>query len=234
MPPNEEVSTDDAALVFRRAAEIDQVRLKGSSLDISALEQAGLEAGLSRDAIRQALAEVRAGVSNEASGVASRTIDMQSDKIDYWLRQYMHGQGFRPIRDRSERIVWARDTSLAASLRRSLDFGRKMVLREVGLINTVIVPLPGEGGRCHVRFELDMSRKKRGLYALPISAGAIGVAFVAAAAALGTVPEAIVAAPGAIALTGGAMAGSRAIYRGSLRRSLTGVEHFLDRLEQRR
>ena len=240
MTPSDEVTTDQAAAVFRRAAEID-LRSSGThtgALDIAALEQAGVEAGLSRDAIRQALAEVRAGAIAPLPGghaaAASRTVDLDADKVAFWVKDYMREQGFRVIRDLGDRAVWAPDRSLATKIRRAMDFNKRMVLRDVTHVVTTVVSIPGDERRSHVRFELDMNATRRAWYVLPITFGAMGAAGVAAAAALGTPLELIAAAPSAVALTGGAFAGARAGYRGSLRRALTAVELFLDRLEHRR
>jgi hypothetical protein len=76
----DEISTDEAAAVFRRAAELDlrSSAAPGRALDLAALEQAGLEAGLSRDAIRQAVAEVKAGTLSQLRGRPAPHVRLQS------------------------------------------------------------------------------------------------------------------------------------------------------------
>lgn len=237
--PAEEVTSDQAAAVFRRAAELDQNGAvpARSNLDLAALEQAGLEAGLSRESIRQALAEVKAGaVAPQPTGhaAASRTVDMRADKVEHWVKDYMRQQGFRVVRDLGNRAVWAPDRSLATRVRRAMDFNKRMVLREVNQVTTTVVSIPGDERRSHVRFELDLGAARWAWRVLPITFGAMGIAGVAVVGALVAPGWELVVAPGAVAITGGAYAGARAGFRSSVRRSLNGVELFLDRLEHHR
>ena len=227
-------------MVFRRAAELDQRGLTadGRVLDIAALEQAGAEAGLSREAIRQALAEVRAGTAalpeQRPHATAARTVTGRADAVQSEVGRFMRHQGFRVIRDMGDRAVWAPDRSLAATVRRVSDINRRMVLRQVTRVTTVVVGIPGDNRRTHVRFELDLGHVRAGWYTMPAVLGGLSVAAVATLAALGIEPAAVLAAPGAAAVAGGAYAGARAGYRGSLRRSTTAVELFLDRMEHGR
>jgi hypothetical protein len=235
----DEVTTDEAAAVFRRAAELDQrgVLNGKSSLDLAALEQAGVEAGLSRDAIRQALAEVKAGaiepVRPRTRAVVSRTIAMDPDIVEASVEAFMHRQNCRVVRRLDDRTVWRPDHSMWGNIRRTLDFKRRIVLREVGEVTTCVVPIPGEAGRSHVRFEVDLARVRRGWNVFPAAGAAAGVAGITVAAVLAPGWE-VLAAPGAVALAGGAYAGARAGYRGSVRRNVTVIERFLDLLEHGR
>src|SRR5437763_13338546 len=58
----ERLDEDQIALVIRRASELDGQVLAGQAgLDLVLLEQAAVEAGLSRQSVRRAVAELRAG-----------------------------------------------------------------------------------------------------------------------------------------------------------------------------
>ena len=239
MRVTDEITSDEAAAVFRRAAELDLRRSapKGRELDFAALEQAGLEAGLSRDAIRQAVAEVKAGalevVLPRHRVVVARTVDIPQDKLERAVAAFMKQQNCKLIRRLDDRTIWLPDRSMWGNLRRAVDFGKKIVLREVGEVTTCIVPIPGEPGRSHVRFEIDMARVRRGWNAIPIAAGVVGVAGMTVAGVLDPVVL-LGAVPGTAAVVGGGLAGARAGYRGSVRRNATAVERFLDFLERGR
>ena len=231
----DDITSDEAAAVFRRAAELDLRRsaTPGKALDLAAVEQAGLEAGLSRDAIRQALAEVKAGTlePQQTHAVVTRTLSMTPDALEGAVKDFMREQNCRLVRRLEDRTIWLPDRSFWGGVRRTLDFSRKIVLREVGEVTTCVVGIPGEHHRAHVRFEIDMRRIKRGWNVLPTALGAAGIAGASVAAALE--PAALIAiVPGASAVVGGAFAGARAGYRGSVRRNVTAVERFLDLLER--
>lgn len=230
-----EISSEEAAAVFRRAAELDLRRTapQGRELDLAALEQAGIEAGLSRDAIRQALAEVKAGAlaPRRHVVVVARTLDMAERDLERAVAAFMKQQNCRLVRRLEDRTIWCPDRSFWGNIRRTIDFGKKIVLREVGEVTTCVVGIPGEPGRSHVRFEVDMVRIKRGWNVLPSAIGVAGVAGMTVAAAFEPVVL-IPVVPGAAAALGGAMVGARAGYRGSVRRNATAIERFLDLLER--
>ena len=195
---DEDITSDEAAAVFRRAAELDQRGSKqpGRGLDLAALEQAGVEAGLSAGSIRQALAEVRAGTLEPVArqdAVVSRTL--RGDRIEHEVERFMHRQRFRVARRLDDRTVWEADRSLAAGLAKAMDFNKRIVLREITQLTTCVVPVPGTD-LSHVRFELDMGRARWGWYSLPMVAGGLGVGAVVALAVAGIEPAAIAAAPG--------------------------------------
>jgi hypothetical protein len=232
----DDVSSDEAAAVYRRAAEIDQgtSAVPGRGLDLAALEQAGVEAGLSRDAIRQALAEVKAGTLEPVArtdAVVTRTL--HGKHVDDEVEKFMRQQRFRVARRLGDRTVWEQDRSFSATVVKTLDFNRRIVLREITSLTTAVVPVPGTD-KSHVRFELNLGRVRWGWYSMPMAAGGLGLGAVVTLAVAGIEPGAIIAAPGALAVAGGAYAGARAGFRGSLRRSVNGIERFLDRLEHGR
>ena len=207
---------------------------------MAALEQAGIEAGLSRDAIRQALAEVRAETTvatevavRQPDAVVARTLSIEADILEDVVTRFMRRQKFRIVRHLGDRVIWAQDRSVGAQIVAPIDFNRQIVLKNVDEITTVVVGVPGDSRYAHVRFELDMAGVRRGWLSLPAVAGVVSVGGVVAAVALGT-PEALLATPGVVAVTGGAYAGARAGYKGAVARAATEVERFFDELQHGR
>ncbi|MBA3654492.1 MAG: hypothetical protein H0W70_09900, partial [Actinobacteria bacterium] len=190
----EEVTSDEAAAVFRRAAEIDQGRQTGDgrALDLAALEQAGIEAGLSRASIRQALAEVRAGALEplvaRPDAVVTRTLRASAAQVDRHVDRFMRQQKFRVVRRLGDRTVWEPDRSFGATVVKTLDINRRIVLREVSQLTTCVVAVPGEHQHAHMRFELDLARVRRGWYSMPVVLGGVGAAGVAVRRARALVP----------------------------------------------
>jgi hypothetical protein len=233
----DDLTSDQAALVFRRAAELDARSQRGEpgTLDLAAIEQAGLEAGLSRDAIRQAVAEIRAGsvgdLAVRSDAVVARTVDMAADDLEDEVDRFMRRQKFRVLRRKGGCTIWEPDRGLVASISRSIDFNKRIVLRETLRPTTCVVPIPGDDGRSHVRFELDMRRARRGWYVLPVVLGALGATAVGAAAVVGTPIEVVLGAPAAAAAAGGGYAGARVGYRSGRDRTITAIEGFLDTLD---
>ncbi len=237
---DDDLTSDEAAAVFRRAAELDlrHSSTPGRGLDFAALEQAGVEAGLSRDSIRQALAEIKAGALEQTvrqhDAVITRTL--RGSDLEHEIERFMRQQRLRVARRFGDRTVWEPETGLGASLAKSLDFNRRIVLREITQLTTCVVPVPGSPGLSHVRLELDLMRVRRGWYTIPIVTAVVSAGSVALLPVAGVdlLPAIAVGVPGAGVATGGAYVAARAGYRGSLRRSVNGIERFLDRLEHGR
>ncbi len=68
------LSQEEIAVVLRRAAELDRTQDKSDRLDTAAVEAAAVEAGLSRPAVCQALAELRVGVIEPSPGAGQRVL----------------------------------------------------------------------------------------------------------------------------------------------------------------
>ena len=241
---------DDAevSLVLRRAAELDNRPMPGSpGVDLAAVEEAAAEVGLSRDSVRQAVAELRAGALAHAGGgrvlgppalTVVRTVAGPASAVRSWLHDFLVGQLFCLRRDHDGHTSWDRRDDMAATVRRTFDSFReqRLVLGDVNRLGVAVVEEPGSaGGRVVVRLELDVRHARRSQTAVVASGGVLGTAVVAATAvaAGGLDPALLVAAPlgGGLAAAGHG-AGSW-LYRRQVGELELAAEGVLDRLERR-
>jgi hypothetical protein len=169
VPDAPSLTQSQVALVLRRAAELD--RDLGSigpeaGLDAAAVEQAALEAGLSRVAVRRALAELQAGLLEDPvrtpRGILgpptfelSRTVPGPADRVERQLHAFLQDQLFEMRRDMGRRTTWIRRRGLEATTRRVIDRAvqRRLILREV---NHLDVCLLDEEDWVLVRLEVDV------------------------------------------------------------------------------
>src|SRR5439155_6738581 len=128
------LTQDQVSLVLRRAAELDQqFGLPGEAgIDEATLEQAAVEAGLSPDAVRRALAELRSGlleparprhrgVLGEPTLTLCRTVPGPTAAVEHQISRFLLDQLFELRRDRGTRTTWVRRRGLEASARRAID-----------------------------------------------------------------------------------------------------------------
>ena len=108
------LTDDDVALVLRRATQIDGAGAPNpADRTPRALEAAAVEVGLSRNAVRQALAEMRAGTLHQPGRRYWRTPSTVSRMVpgladaESELRAFLARQGFRLIWDGGDRTRWA-------------------------------------------------------------------------------------------------------------------------------
>jgi len=230
------LSSDEAALVFRRAAELQVARQAANpdaALDLEAVEAAGREVGLSRTAVREAVAELRArGVPGTpgtsvvlTDAVAARTVRRSPSSVTRALVDFLEDEVLVLDRDLGDRAVWVPEPGVEAAIERRLDAGD---LRPVRRLVAAVVAVPGER-RTHVRLEAEVAGPSASLRAgLPV----------AAASALGAGAAVIEPVAGAGMLAAGlVLAGlGWASARGSRRRAAAGVrealERFLDWLDR--
>jgi hypothetical protein len=243
------LTQEQIALVLRRAAELDRETAceAGTGLDAATLELAAVEAGISRQSVRRALAELRAGVLEREDGkrrawlgartlTLCRTVPGPAPSLTQTLHRFLVRELFELRRDTGDRTSWIPQQGLASRARRALDRGihRRLILREVQEVGLSVVEEPGsDGARVLVRLDIDVraSRRVHGWIAGSAAVAGGGVALLGAAA---------VGADPALLLTTGVGAGiagmgqriGSAIYRervGNIESALGGV---LDRLER--
>ena len=138
---------DQIALVIRRASELDgQSPAAQPGLDLVLLEEAAVEAGLSRESVRRAVAELRAGAlapelpASRRPGLGpgvvtvSRCVPGPSSAVDGILRRFLQKEQFQLRRDFGSSSSWTRRQDVPARVRVSLDKGvhRRLILREAG------------------------------------------------------------------------------------------------------
>ena len=250
-------------MVLRRAAELDHdLALRPSEgLDAAALEEAAVEAGLSRTSVRRALAELRVGALEAAGGrpvrarrllgpgtlVVRRSVPASPEAAEARVREFLGSQLFRVCRDVGGRSRWAPREDLRASVQRSVDshLQRRLVLGDVGEVQLAVAAEPdgepgagGEAGpgpaRSMVHLQLDVRDARRSHGAWVASGALLGAAALAGSVAAGA-PEAVtlLALPaGAGAAVAGHRVGSRR-YRQRMRALETAVQGLLDGLDRR-
>lgn len=169
MPDGPSLTQDQIALVLRRAAELDRdlgAISPAGGLDAAAVEQAAVEAGLSRVAVRRALAELGAGLLERPAHrqrsllgpptfELSRTVPGPAERVERQLHAFLTDQLFEMRRDMGQRTTWIRRRGLEATTRRVVDRAvqRRLILREV---NHLDVCLLEEDDWVLVRLEVDV------------------------------------------------------------------------------
>ena len=242
------LTEDQIALVIRRATELDgQLAAGPTGLDLERLEDAAVEAGLSRESVRRAVAELRAGSlarpdrgpARPAPGplTVSRMVPGPQPVVQALVRQFLTDEQFEQRRDMGECCHWRRRHGAQARVRLSLDrVWRRLVLSEVDRVESAVVEEPGgDGGRVLVNLTVDVQPLRRARRAT-VGKGAAAAAAVGlvALAALGTHPEAVLAVPAAAGsgMVAGHLLGSSR-FRSRLDDLASGLEGFLDRVERR-
>lgn len=243
MAGDEGITNDDAALVFRRAAELDAQARPGAApaLTPAAIEQIAAEAGLSTASVRRAMAELRAGTLTAppaagrgalgpATVVVERMVAMTAVEATAAVDRYLRRQLFAVQRHFGERKLWEPRTGVGPTLSRSLDFNRRLVLTSVSHISVAVAAEPGGRSTC-VRFEASLTGVRRGFRALTAGGMVLGAGTVVAAVVLTGDATAVASVPAGAAVAGGTYAAARTGYRSAAGRIETALERFLDTLE---
>ena len=244
-----ELSQDEVALVLRRAAELDRDASYAptSGLDLAALEQVAMEAGISLPSVRRAVAELRAGALDRAPvrrrawlGPATltlcRTIPGPASAVEQELHRFLVRELFELRRDFGDRTWWVPRRGLDARVRRTIDRGvqRRLILRDVQHVEVSVVDEPGfDDDRVLVRLEIDVRAQRRAQGKVKCAAAALGGGLAALTASLaGIEPLLLVTtAAGAGIVVGGHRVGT-SLYRNRVGEIESGVAGILDRLER--
>lgn len=239
---------DQIAVVIRRATELDgQAHAGRTGLDLELLEEAAAEAGLSRESVRRAVAELRAGTLAMGTGdeaglgpitlTVSRCVPGPAPAVDDMVRRFLAKEQFHLRRDFGSCSSWNRRQDMRARVRISLDKGvhRRLLLRDVEQVEIAVVEEPGSDGRMvMVKLAADVRPLRRAhRIAVGQGAGAGAVAALGGLVVLG-MPEALVALPfvtGSGAAIGHVVGAAR--YRSSVGDLETALEGYLDGIERR-
>jgi hypothetical protein len=244
------LTPDQVKSVLRRAVELERRRSdedeSASPASAREVEEIAADVGLSEEAVRRALSEVKSGLLpsetverrtllDRAIGpeevVLERTLTNQSVAIvRAAVDELMRAQLFRVQRHHGERVVWEQTRGLWPSVQRAFDLVERVRIPKGVEIETIVAPV-GESVR--VRFTvraapLRRSRTSRAL--MGVVAGA-GIAAVGILATPGHPPiEAISVVAGGGTAAGTWLAARRS-YQDQLTRAELTLARFLDELE---
>jgi hypothetical protein len=249
---SDKLSRQQVDFVLRRAAEIDMSddqsdeRSAEMSLSVQELMRLGEEAGLNRDAVVQALTEMKRGSAVEpevgaltrtlgaSQIVVSRVVPGPAESVRRSVDRFLRDQLMTVRRHHGDRIEWERAQGIWPGLVRSLDFSKRYAFGLVTHVETIIV----DEGDNHtaVTFQIDLSEMRRERLTH------MGVRSVMAFALLGLggsaifpgfgLPDIVALASGGVA-AGGIFALERRRYLESRNRVALAPERFLDLLVQR-
>ncbi len=241
---------EQIAQVLRRASELDgQLPSGQAGLDLVLLEEAAVEAGLSRESVRRAVAELRAGALTIGSGppprraglgptslTVARCVPGPYGAVNGILRRFLAKEQFHLRRDFGASSRWARRQDVGARVRVQYDksIHRRLLLRDAEEVEIAVVEEPGDGGMVMVKLAVDVQPLRRA-HRVAVGQGAgIGVGVAAVGLGILGMPEAIVVVPAATA--SGVAIGHRigvGRYRSSVEHMETALEGFLDGIERR-
>ena len=240
------LTQDEAAAVFRRAAELeaeaDPTGATAGGLDRTAVEVAAVEAGLSPAAVRRAMSELEAGRLSVERGrrfswkastaTVERALPMPAGTAVATIEAFLRRQTFRTVRRRGDVSVWEPASGLSAQVVRGTDLSGRLRLKKVNLVTVCVTP-DLTGLSCTVRIDLDFTaerRKQRGGAITGVVVGTTVVAGAATAAVIG--PElALLAVPGGAGIGVGGWFGARSSYSSAVDKAVSAIELVLDELE---
>lgn len=232
----ERLTQDELALVLRRAAELDVPVEPGERLSVEAVEAAAAEVGLPAVAVRQAVAELRAGLLTPgdagqpapvgpATVVEAAVVGLAPDRAAEEIGRWLSAQTFHRHRGRDGVEVWRRREDWVAGVQRRFDWSASVRLK--GVHEVVVRAVAVEGGTL-LRLEATLAGAVAAAPGVGLGGG--GAAGVAAGLPLGGMTSGIaVAALGGAGLVGGWLAGRR-VRRNRRDRVADELAAALDRL----
>ena len=237
---DERLTPRKVQLVLRRAAELDQRAPADEAMSPAEVEALAGEVGLSPAAVRQALAEVRAGavaeprepgalerVLGERTIVVERTVSGSAGEVQRRVERALKAQLLRKQRDFGARSIWEHAPGWLPSLRRALDWSRTLPLADARTIDVSIIA--AGDGRATVRLAVDVGAMQRQVVAGASLGTIAGIAAALVLWAMQTpLPLEWLAAAGATAA--GSIASVRN-YRQKLTTTETALERLCDSLE---
>ncbi|MEA2902343.1 MAG: hypothetical protein QOH36_2230 [Actinomycetota bacterium] len=253
-----DLSEQEVALVLRRAAELDLADdTPGPGLDLATIEESAVEAGLSRQSVRTALAELRVGVlpataakvqarriRGPAMVTVRRSVPGPEAEVKARLRSYLGRELFKLRRERGAQASWARRDDMKANVRRGLDrsITKRLSLTDVRRVEVGVTPEPapgpgtGEGGgRVLVVVQADVTRLCRDRGAWAATGGTLGALMTGGAVVLGTLvdPLLLLTAPAGVGAAAAGYGIGVRYYRTRVDAIEVALEALLDDLEGR-
>lgn len=162
MALRDRVNPDEAALVFRRAAELEAAGAGGDGdgmLDDRALEDIGREVGLSPGSVRAALVELRGSGLTTMSAVpwgavtSSRAVPGRPYEVVSALEDEARRNQLEVVQRTGDVTVWTRSPGVSAAVSRSLRGRRHHPLLALRDLRATVVEVPSRPALVHVRLE---------------------------------------------------------------------------------
>lgn len=216
------LTSDEVAQVLRRAAELEAADgPDAGEYEPAAVVEAAGEVGLSPGAVRQALAELRAGALGDAPGPGrartatsrlvahQRVVTTPPEEVRASVDRFLRTQMFELRRRSGDRSLYRQRSDLVASLRRSLDFAGAIKLEGLRTIDVVVTPADE---RTLVRVEAELTASRANALAGGAAAGTAVTLTTGLAGALIAEPLLVMVSLPAGVVVGGSgmrMAGSR-------------------------
>ena len=240
----ERLSQDELALVLRRAAELDPATsTTGDAVDdrlpVQAVEAAAAEVGLPATAVRQAVAELRAGLLRDHTVavptgptvvVEAAVVPFEPERALGQIGQWLGAQTFHRHRGRDGVEVWRVREDWAAGLQRNFDWSASVRLKGV---REVIVRAVAVDGGTLLRLEASLAGAAAAAPAIGTGGGALLASGAVTPIAVLVTADPVAAVAGAGAAGIGALAGwltGRSIRRGRRDKIADELSAELDRL----
>ena len=154
------VSPEEAAQVFRRAAELETAGIRGDSaalLDPDTLEAIGREVGLSPAAIHAALAEFQSGglraADREFDIVSSRVVPGPASDVRLSVDELASGNLLAMRLSRGETTAWTRQSGVGRAVLRRLGGRARYPLGAVRELRATVTDHASRPGLVRVRLE---------------------------------------------------------------------------------
>jgi hypothetical protein len=252
---SDKLTRREVDFVLRRAAEIDTEtstateRASSESLSVGELVRLGEEAGLGREAMAQALTDLRRGapIEPEEQGaltrtlgasrvVVSRVVGAPIETVRRAVDRFLREQLMTVRRHHGDRIEWERAQGIWPGLVRSLDFSRRYAFALVNRVETVLSEEGTDGSETAVTFNIDLSEMRKERFGqMGLRAGMAFLLFGVGGALMapGSVVYDLVALASGGVAAGGIFALERRRYLESRGRVSLAPERFLDLLALR-
>jgi hypothetical protein len=242
------LSPEQVRLVLRRAAELERrpetVEDEGE-LDVNEI---AAEVGIAPEAVRTALAEVRAGVVGSpvadrsfldrlvgpAEIVLSRTVPGPIADVRGEIERFLRGQLLEIRRNFGDRgQVWGPAWDVWSRIKRVFDITQEIVLEKGSEVTVVLVPRGENEVQVRISVRLEEPRRGRAWNVAAWTAMGVGVA-AGGIALFGTAPLEIASVAAGSAAAAGSWATARSGQRKDLARAESAILRLLDRLEHER
>jgi len=235
----------DVAAVLKRAAELDMAdatpRLLPEVVPASVVEDAGVEAGISRSAVQRAIAELvvaptpgaleihRAGVPDRIEVL--RDVPGPARDVNGRIERYLRRQVFVRQRIYDNGSRWVHKRGPVSTLRRFLSARRRQGLRLVGVVDLRVAADPSNDGRVLVRIDADLGVLRR----RQIARAAASTTLVAAGSgwlvAMNGPELLLLVVPAGGGLIAGAILATRSLARKGVTRVETALHGLVDHIE---